>query len=171
MIVSSISYILVKKWHPESMDVAKLKEKGTIVSENRDVSLLGKINIQGIIDKDFMMIHIHDKLGKVVERIKQSKRNTFPVVDGDNKLLGLIQLDNIREEIFKPELYNQLTASALLEKPTEVIKADEDIFSIMKKFERSGQWNLPVTDNGVYVGFISKSSILLKYREELLSSV
>jgi CIC family chloride channel protein len=171
MIVSSISYVLVKRWHPQSMDVTKLKEKGTIVSENKDISLLGKINIHGIIDRDFMVIHISDKLGKVVEQIKQSKRNTFPVLDAQHKLQGLIQLDNIREEIFRPELYEQLTASDLLEKPTEVIKLNEDIFSIMKKFERSGQWNLPVTDSGTYVGFISKSSILLKYREELLSSV
>jgi chloride channel protein, CIC family len=171
MLVSALSYIIVKRWHPESLDVRKLKEKGAIISENRDITILGRINTDSIIEKDFMIIRPDDTLHKIIEQIKQSRRNTFPVINKKNELLGLIQLDSIREEIFTPALYDKITAKELMEKPTEIIKYGEDIFSIMKKFEKSSQWNLPVVDKGKYMGFISHSSILLKYREALVSNL
>ncbi|HRD38636.1 MAG TPA: CBS domain-containing protein, partial [Bacteroidia bacterium] len=106
---------------------------------------------------------------QVVEIIKHSRRNTFPVVKKNNKLIGIIYLDNIREEMFNPELYDKIIAHEMMQKPSMVIELSEDIFSIMKKFEESGQWNLPVVENGLYVGFLSKSSILDKYRNQLVA--
>ncbi|MBK7669519.1 MAG: CBS domain-containing protein [Sphingobacteriaceae bacterium] len=80
-------------------------------------------------------------------------------------------MDNIREEMFNTEHYDSVTAKEVMRKPSMVIDSSEDIFSIMKKFEESGQWNLPVVKEGIYIGFLSKSSILDKYRHELLVTV
>jgi CIC family chloride channel protein len=124
-----------------------------------------------MIETDFATIHFKSTLRTIVESIKHSKRNTFPVVKKNNKLLGIIYLDNIREEMFNSELYDVVTAKEVMRKPSMVLNINEDIFSIMKKFEESGQWNLPVVDDGIYVGFLSKSSILDKYRHELLETI
>jgi len=142
MIVASISYIIVKRFHPESLDVRRLRNKGTIVSENKDTSILSKINTKEMIETDFATIHFKATLRDIVETIKHSKRNTFPVVKKNNKLLGIIYLDNIREEMFNPELYDKVTAKEVMRKQNEI-----------------------------YIGFLSKSSILDKYRHELLESV
>jgi CIC family chloride channel protein len=171
MIVASISYIIVKRFHPESLDVRRLKDKGTIVSENKDTSILSKIDTKEMIETDFATIHFKATLRDIVETIKHSKRNTFPVVKKNNKLIGIIYLDNIREEMFNPELYDKVSAKEVMRKPSMVIDTKEDIFTIMRKFEESGQWNLPVVENEIYIGFLSKSSILDKYRHELLETV
>lgn len=171
MIVSSISYVIVKYFHPESLDVRRLKEKGAIVSDNKDTSILSKIDIKAMIETDFSTIHFKATLRDIVESIKHSKRNTFPVIKKNNKLLGIIYLDNIREEMFNPDLYDIITAKELMRKPSTVIEINEDIFSIMKKFEESGQWNLPVVEGDIYVGFLSRSTILDMYRHELLASI
>lgn len=171
MLVSSISYVVVKYFHPQSMEIKKLMKKGTIVSEDRDISILGKIDILSIIEKDFSTIYPENSLREIVEVIKHSKRNTFPVVNEHNKLVGIILLDNIRQEIFNQELYDKVTAAELMMKVVTKIKISQDIFTIMDIFEESGQWNLPVVDKGQYVGFLSKSSILTKYRNELVKSV
>lgn len=171
MIVASISYLIVKNFHPESLDIIRLKKKGAIISENKDLSILSKINIHALIETDFTSIHFNSPLRKIVEKIKHSKRNIFPVVKNNNKLLGIIYLDSIREEMFNPELYDKIIAKEVMTKPRVVIDVKEDIYSIMKKFEESEQWNLPVVDNEIYVGFLSKSSILDKYRAQLLEMV
>ncbi|HRG00525.1 MAG TPA: chloride channel protein [Bacteroidia bacterium] len=171
MIVSSISYVIVKHFHPQSLDIRRLKDKGTIISENKDTSILSKIEVKEMIETDFSTIHFKAHLGDIVETIKHSKRNTFPVVKKNNKLLGIIYLDHIREEMFNAELYDKVTAREVMRKPSMVIDADEDIFAIMRKFEESGQWNLPVVENEIYIGFLSKSSILDKYRHELLETI
>ncbi|MBI3521085.1 MAG: chloride channel protein [Bacteroidetes bacterium] len=171
MIVSSISYVIVKRFHPESLDVRRLKARGTIISDNKDTSILSKIDVRHMIETDFATIHFKATLRDIVETIKHSKRNTFPVVKKNNKLLGIIYLDHIREEMFNAELYDKVTAKEVMRKPSMVIETSEDIFTIMRKFEESGQWNLPVVENGIYIGFLSKSSILDKYRHELLSTI
>ncbi len=171
MIVSSISYVIVKYYHPQSLDIKRLKQKGAVVSDNRDTSILSKINIASLIETDFATIHFKATLRDIVESIKHSKRNVFPVVKNNNKLLGIIYLNNIREEMFNPELYDKVTAKEVMRKPSMVIHSNEDIFSIMNKFEESGHWNLPVVDNGIYIGFLSKSSILDNYRHELLETI
>ena len=171
MIVSSISYVIVKHFHPQSLDIRRLKDKGTIISENKDTSILSKIDVKEMIETDFSTIHFKAHLGDIVETIKHSKRNTFPVVKKNNKLLGIIYLDHIREEMFNADLYDKVTAREVMRKPSMIINVNEDIFTIMRKFEESGQWNLPVVENEIYIGFLSKSSILDKYRHELLETI
>lgn len=171
MMVSSISYVIVKHFHPQSLDIRRLKDRGTIISENKDTSILSKIDVQEMIETDFATIHFKATLRDIVETIKHSKRNTFPVVKKNNKLLGIIYLDNVRGEMFNTEHYDTVTAKEVMRKASMVIDTKEDIFAIMRKFEESGQWNLPVVENEIYIGFLSKSSILDKYRHELLETV
>ncbi len=171
MLVSSISYVVVRYFHPESLDVRKLKEKGTIVSDNKDKSALSKLHINTLIESDFTPIHFKATLREVVEAIKICKRNIFPVVKKNGKLLGVIYLDNIKEEMFNADLYDVVIAKELMVKPNTVVNESDDIFIIMKKFEESGQWNLPVVNDGIYLGFLSKSTILDTYRSKILASV
>ncbi len=171
MIVSSVSYVVVKYFHPESMDVKKLKAKGTVISEDKDTSILGKIEISKLIETDFTIVHPNDDLGTIVENIKHSKRSIFPVVNSDGRLTGIITMSSIKEEMFNRELYSKIFAKELMMKPEVKIKEGEDIFSIMQKFEESGMWNLPVVNQGKYIGFLSKSSILTQYRDLILHTI
>jgi len=171
MIVSATSYSLVKSFHPDSLDVKRLKKMGAYISEDKDKAILGKIEVEGMIERDFITVELDAKLRGIVETIKHSHRNTFPVINKHNRLLGVILLDSIREEMFNQELYDKVIAKELMQKvDTKIDVKTDDIFSIMKKFDESGQWNLPVVDNEKYVGFLSKSTILTKYRTELLNS-
>ncbi|WP_317899809.1 chloride channel protein [Aurantibacillus circumpalustris] len=170
MIVSSVSFVVVKYFHPESIEVKKLKQQGAIVSGDKDMSLLGRINIRNLIEKDFEVIEPEEKLRMIIEHIKHSKRNRFPVLDKKGNLKGIIYVDSIKEEMFNPDLYDTIIAKELMVKPIAKIWIEDDIFSIMKKYDESGQWDLPVVENERYLGFLSKSIILSKYRNELLSS-
>jgi CIC family chloride channel protein len=170
MVVASISYIIVKFFHPESMDVKKLNQKGTIISENRDTAILARIEIANLIEKDFSEIRPEDSLGKVIEHVKRTRRNAFPVVTRKHKLVGIVHLDDIREEMFNTELYNKLTAKDIMIKASARININDSVSTAMKKFDETGQWNLPVVKDGEYIGFLSKSSILTKYRSELIDS-
>ncbi len=171
MLVSSISYVIVTYFSPDSLDIKKLKARGAVISEDKDKSTLRKINVRAMIETDFASIHFNANLRRMIEIVKQSKRNTFPVLNNHKKLLGIIQLDHIKEEMFNPELYDKMVAKEIMRKPGVVIDVKEDIFMIMQKFDESGQWNLPVVDGETYIGFLSKSSILDKYRHHLLEGV
>lgn len=58
----------------------------------------------------------------------------------------------------------------LMRRPAYLITETDDIRSAMKLFDESHLWNIPVVFNGKYMRFISKSTILEKYREVLIQS-
>lgn len=167
MIVSSISYAISKYFEPFSMDTKKLGQSGKIFTYDRDHNILTSIKISNLIETNFQKISPSDTLGDLVEIISKSKRNIFPITDNENKLLGIIILDNIRDIMFKNEMYSKVTAMELMTVPPATISSTQTMETVMKKFDETGAWNLPVVDNGQYIGFISKSSVFTSYRTKL----
>jgi CIC family chloride channel protein len=168
MIVSALSYAVSKYFTPLSIDMLKLSEKEKIVTTNTDSYLLSNINLSEFIERDFTEVPHDIKLRKLVELITSSKRNIFPVINEEENLKGLITIDDIREVMFKQELYDKISVKELMHPTRYVITDKDDINSAMKLFDESHLWNLPVVFKGKYQGFISKSTILEKYRETLI---
>ncbi len=170
MIVSALSYAVSKYFMPLNIDMLKLSRKEKIIITNTDSYLLSNIELSKLVEHDFSQIPVDVKLRKLVELISTSKRNTFPVIDKKGRLKGLITIDDIREIMFKQELYDTITVKELMHRATTIITEKDDITSAMQRFDESHLWNIPVVFNGKYEGFISKSSILEKYREVLIQS-
>jgi CIC family chloride channel protein len=170
MIVSAISYAVSKYFMPLSIDMTKLAKKEKIVVTDTDSYLLSNIDLAQFVENDFTEVPYDGTLRKLVEHISVSKRNLFPVVDKESRLRGIITVDDIRDIMFKQELYDKVYVSELMRIPAYIITARDDIRSAMKLFDESHLWNIPVVFNGVYKGFISKSTILEKYREVLINS-
>lgn len=170
LIVSALSYSVVKYFEPFSMDTKKMAKKGHIFTHDRDRNILSTLKVRKIIETGFQAVHPSLKLGELVEVVSQSKRNIFPVTDKEGKLLGIITLDHIREIMFRHDQYTKVTTEQLMQPPAAIITPDDDMYSVMKKFDETGAWNLPVVENEIYIGFVSKSSIFTKYRSQLIRS-
>lgn len=171
MIVSSLSAIIVHFFEPLSMEKKKLSAKLNLTVNNRDQFLLSKLDLTELIETNFSIVHPEETLRSLIKTISTSKRNLFPVVDDHQHLAGIVHMDNIRSLIFEPTNHEQITVKELMHKPAAVIERADSLHSVLQKFEETKQWNLPVTDHGTYIGFVSKSSILSRYRNELLESV
>lgn len=170
MIVSALSMTVTNLFEPLSMDSRKLSAmlRGSI--ETRDKFLLSKLDVSELIETNFLMVKPDDTLQALIKVIAQSNRNIFPVVDEHKKLVGIVHLDKIRSVIFAPMEKQTITVRELMTEPSVVILANENLHQILNKFEETRLWNLPVVDRGQYVGFLSKSSILSRYRNELMES-
>jgi CIC family chloride channel protein len=168
MIVSAISFIIVKYFEPMSMDAKKLAGSGRILTDNKDRTILSTLSVSEVIETDFVVVSQEHSMIDFAELVARSDRNVFPVVNKDNVLEGVIFLNKAtRKIILDPK--NTKTVLELMQKPQAIIYADDHLHSIMEKFDKTGMWNLPVVDNGIYMGFISKSGLLARYRERLVS--
>ena len=107
-------------------------------------------------------------LKEIVDAISRSSRNLFPVVDGEGKLLGIVLLDEIRNIMFRPNLYRRMYVNQFMSMPPARVCIGQSMETVMKTFDDTGAWNLPVVDTeGHYVGFVSKSKIFNSYRRVL----
>jgi chloride channel protein, CIC family len=170
MIVAATSFALVKYFEPYSLDTKKLAQKDQLLTHNKDRTVLHIMNIRHIIENDFQQISPEASLGELVQVIAHSKRNLFPVVNEAYQLEGVIQLEKVREIMFKTEKYDLVKVKELMIKPRVVVQYNDSMADVMKKFDESDAWNLPVLNEERYVGFVSKSSIFTKYRKLLIKT-
>lgn len=168
MFVSAISFITTTYFQKDSLYKLQLKDQGKHLPESQDQELLDTIDISQVIERDLLPIHPDAKLKNLIDLVKISKRNIFPVIEDNQTLRGIITLDDFRHIMFDSEKQETVLVRQLMHSPPEILLATENMQSAMEKFERSGAWNLPVVENGKYLGFVSKSRIFNAYRKRLI---
>jgi len=170
MIVSAISYLVTQKFIPHNIYAAELARKGQLLTHNKDKNAIMMMDINTIIEQNFISIKPSMKLGKMLKcAVAKSNRNLFPVVSEDNEFLGIVLLDDIRSIMFNKKMYKKVHVRDLMHSAPDLIFYEKDTMqAIMKKFTGSGAWNLPVIKDGKYYGFISKSKLLTAYRAQLV---
>ncbi|TGD59899.1 chloride channel protein [Flavobacterium humi] len=167
MIVSSISYAVSKRFEKHSLDVTDLAVSGDVYTSDKDKNILQSIDALKLIKIDIQSVHIDHSLDEMISIYYNSNQQLFPVIDENNKLLGLVDFENIKSIILTPKRINYSKVKDILEQPKEVILFDDGIEIMLEKFEHSNQSLIPVLKYGKFMGFISKLDVLEAYRKNL----
>lgn len=167
LIVSIISYGTIRLFLPYSIYTMRLAQRGELLTHEKDKTVLTLLKMDSVIEKDFIEVHPEMSLKEMVNVISRSNRNLFPVTDKDGMLLGIVLLDDIRNIMFRPDLYRKMYVSKFMAMPPARIEVGQSMDKVMKTFDDTNAWNLPVVENGKYVGFVSKSKIFNSYRRVL----
>lgn len=171
MIVASVAFALSKYYLKHSLYTKQLALEGNLITHDKDQKVLTLMDIESVIEKNFISVHSDMTLGELIEKaVIKSNRNIFPVVETtSNYLEGIILLDDIRTIMFNRDLYDTVKVKDLIHSPPEIIHLGKDkMTDIMRKFQDTAAWNLPVVREGAYIGFISKSKLLTAYRRKLI---
>ena len=171
MLVSSISFAISRYFEPLSMDLKKISKEVDLSVTDKDAHILSSIDLAKIIDKDFTVIRPNQTLGELVELIKHSDKNIFPVLDERDLFCGIILIEHIKDVMFSSKLYDRILVKELLTYPNVYATSHEPIDSILKKLDQNDFWFLPVIDDLIFKGFISKNKILSNYREKLKEAI
>ncbi|MBL4662966.1 MAG: chloride channel protein [Flavobacteriaceae bacterium] len=171
MITAAISFMLTKYFIPHSVYAMELGRKGELITHNKDNAVLTLMDIKTVVETNFIVVYPSMTLGEIVHQaVVKSNRNIFPVVNKETKALeGIILLDDLRSVMFDQTLYDEITASELMKNPPDTIDLSKaKMTEVMKQFQDTSAWNLPVISDGAYYGFISKSKLLTVYRRKLI---
>ncbi len=168
IITSTVAFITTRSFEKHSIYHVQLAERGELITHDKDKAVMTIMDWKKEIETDLITVKRNDTLGDLIKIISKSRRNLFPVVDEYNILEGVVSLDDVREIMFHNELYKSTYVKDLMTIPPSYIDKRENIETVMETFRKTGAWNLPVLDNGYYVGFISKSRIYATYRALLI---
>lgn len=167
LIVAAISYGTSRIFSNYSIYTKRLALQGELLTHQKDKTVLTLLKMDSVIETDFIPVHPDMSLKEMVDVISKSKRNLFPVTDDDGQLLGIVLLDDIRNIMFRPDLYRRMHVKRFMSMPPSKVELGTPMDQVMKMFDNTGAWNLPVVDEGRYVGFVSKSKIFNSYRQVL----
>ena len=170
MITAAISYSITNQIQPHSIFNLDLASRGEKITHNKDQTVLTLLNINQVIERNFVPLNIKMTLGDVIkEGVVKSSRNIFPVIDDDNCFKGIILLDDLRPIMFQQHLYDEVKVSDIMQTAPEIIHLERDRMNqVMNKFQQTTAWNLPVVKEDKYIGFVSKSKLLTAYRQKLI---
>lgn len=168
MLVSLTSFATIRIFMPHSIYSLRLAEQGKLLTHQKDTAVLTLMNLESVLERDFEVVRPEMSLGEMVSVISVSHRNSFPVVDAQGTLVGIVELDNVRNIMFRPELYDRYQVRRIMVTPEIKVSSTTPMTEVMRLFDESKAWKLPVVDEeGRYLGFISKSAIFNSYREVL----
>ncbi len=164
MISSTISYATVRLFNKHSVYTYHLAQRNELLTHHKDKAVLALMRIKPLIETDFKPVSPKGTLRDLVKTISICKRNVFPVVNEENDFVGVVILDDIRELMFRPEMYDKVKISELIIIPEALVDVKDSMEEVTDKFRITGNYNLPVVDNGKYVGFVSRANIFSAYR-------
>lgn len=168
IITSAISFGTMRIFENYSIYTKRIAKKGELITHDSDKAVLTLLKTSDLIENDFLPVNIDANLGTLVKVVSKSSRNLFPVLDSKNHFQGYVALEDIRKDMFMTELYDKNYVFNYIHSAPEYVYVDEKMDSVMKKFERTQAWNLPVVERDrTYLGFVSKSKIFSAYRSEL----
>jgi CIC family chloride channel protein len=166
MLTTAISYVTNRTFNSHSIFTKILAEQGNLITHHKDQTILTLLQVKHVIDNDLLTIKPNSTLKELTLLISKSKRNLFPVVDEDGKYYGLIDMDDVREVMFQPDLYKTPIEKYMMQ-AKEHVSTKDTMEKVMQKFKNTGYYNLPVVDDGLYIGFVSRANIFTAYREML----
>lgn len=168
MIVSVGSYLTIKCFEPHSIYAIRLAQRGELLTHHTDRSVLTLMSMDSVIQHYDKVLYSDMNLGDVATQVSNSKNHVFPVVNKQMQFVGAVYLDDIRHLIFRTELHRNFTVSQLMTQPKALLSVNDSMDVVVSVFDKTGAWTLPVVDEeGVFVGFIRKSSVLTVYRQVL----
>lgn len=164
MITATISFATAKTFVKNSVYHHQLAQRKELLTHDKDQVALTLMDVSKLIETDFSIIPLDATLGDLVQVVSKAHRNLFPVVDGKGILHGMVKMDDIRDIIFKPELYDTTMVKDLMYMPEYYISPDDSMEDLVEMFRTSGRFNIAVIDKGKYLGFISRANAFTAYR-------
>lgn len=166
MIVSVASYLTINAFEKHSIYAIRLARKGELLTHHKDRSVLTLMSLDAIIDKERPKLTPDMYLGQIVQAVSKSKSLHFAVVDMKGGMMGVINVNKIRQVIFRSELYRMYKATQLMQQPEMVLRTDDNMQTVMDKFSRCDAGTLPVLNpDGTFVGFVSRTRLYASYRQ------
>ncbi len=164
IITSTIAYLTINFYEPHSIYTKRLASRGELITHDKDKAALSRLKINNLIEINFLSVSPDATLGELVKVIAKSERNVFPVIDAGNNFLGVVFINEIRNIMFNHEVYATTFVHNLMFMPDPIVSIDETMEDVARKFGECSHYNLPVLDNGKYVGFVSRANVFSAYR-------
>ena len=166
MIVSVCAYLTIIIFEPHSIYGYRLARQGKLLTHHTDHAVLTLMNLDSVIEKDYLSVTPDMELGQIVNKISRSHTSVLPVLDAGGMLLGEIDIAKIRNVLFRIELYHHFTASQLMVEPKAQLSDATPMADVMKAFDRTGANWLPVFDVDNHLkGYVSRQRIYTMYRK------
>lgn len=167
-ICATISFYVNRIWEKYSIYTKRIAQNGELLTHDDDQAVLTLLKTKNLVSDKYPKVHPEDTLQKLVSEVAVSTAAVVAVIDAGGHFKGYVNVEDARVYLFNSQQYKGYLVKDIMTQPKAFVYEDERMELVMEKFNATKAWRLPViTEDNVYLGFISRSRILNAYRERL----
>ncbi len=171
LLVCSVSYLAAKKW---TIYVKQVKSKIDSPAHAGDffVDILQAIKVKNLMHlvKKVKLIPQDMRFLDFKKYFSQTKQHYFPVMDQDERLIGIFSSTDIRGVLFSQEIEHLVVMRDICTSEIIVTTPSEDLNSVLRKFTTKNIDSLPVVkedDRGVLIGMLNRREVIAFYNQRI----
>jgi len=98
-------------------------------------------------DQPILALHSHDPLSAVIDKLADAPYPVLPVVDAENRLLGVVDLEEVHLAAQAAHMHSLILAEDLMQSHVEPLTPDDSLDRAQELFVENDLLTLPVVDD------------------------
>jgi CIC family chloride channel protein len=155
----------------DSIYTLKLARRGIDIKEGKEVNILKSMSVKDVMNPNVETMPEALPLGKMAEVISKSKFNSFPVLNAQNQLIGILSFNDYNETIFDENLKDLVVARDLATTDLVTVSMEDNLWTALEKISAKDFAVLPVVsaqEPNKLEGVVSRRDIIGAYNKAVL---
>jgi CIC family chloride channel protein len=172
MLSCIIATVIATQLKSDSIYTLKLSRRGVDIRAGKDINIMKSLLVKDAMTTQVETIPANMPLKNLVKFTLSSKHSSFPLVDDEGLLTGIVTFQDFKEVAFEEGLGDLVVAEEL--SPTEVITIteNENLDSALRKIGLRNFEQIPVVDENnprEIIGILSRRDIFSAYNKALIN--
>ena len=171
MITCIISTLASGKVLEDSIYTLKLARRGVNLKAGKEVNVLKSIHVKSVMNTSVETMLESLSLGELSKLISKSKNNSYPVVNKDGHITGVLSYSDYRDVVFNEDLKDLIIAKDLATSKIVTVTQDDNLYDALEKISRKDYSILPVisSDNQlILLGVLTRRDIISAYNKAII---
>jgi CIC family chloride channel protein len=155
----------------DSIYTLKLARRGINIRAGKEVNVLRSIPVGDVMNPHVETIPENITLGGLAEKISKSKYKSFPVVDEEGNLTGVLTHFDYRDVVFEEHLKDLVVAKEVATTNPVTVSFDDNLYIAMEKITLKDFSILPVVSPGKpprLLGVLTRRDIISAYNRAVI---
>lgn len=171
MLACIISTVVASQLKRDSIYTMKLVRRGVDIRAGRDSNIMKSLLVKDAMTEEVVTIPANMPLKKLVKFTLSSRHSSFPLVDEDGLLEGIVTFQDFKDVVFEEGLGDLVVAKELSPQEVITITKDENLDSALRKIGVKNIEQIPVVDEHnprKIIGILSRRDIFAAYNKALI---
>jgi CIC family chloride channel protein len=162
MLATVLSYVVARRLEPDSLYSGWLRRRGERIEHGTDRDVLAGLHVADAYEQNPQVIGEAASVADILSHLGQSEQSEFPVIDDEQRLIGVISLADLGRLAKDYRDLSPLLVAADVARPTETVALTDSLLATIRKMGVRGAASLPVVDPATtrLVGIVNRSHIL-----------
>ena len=154
--------------HKESIYTMKLKRRGLLFKEGREINILKSLQVADFVSPDHQVFLNTDRVGKIINEAIGSKHHSFQIIDKDNNYIGCFWLNQLKNLMSDKDILDSFVIAQDLAVSDIRIDLHDNLEKAMKIFGSTDVAEIAVLTDNKFEGVIKRKDVIEAYNHEII---